>query len=281
MARASVRRPVTDRRSASAGSGLKCKTLPGTVLHFRDPHRICGYISDMSTIANFLTWLMNQVGYSVCHQIPERSLRFGGRHLPVCSRDTGTFIAFALVFVALLVVYRKRPVRYPSWPKVLVLCALLLPLIVDAATSYGGLRESNNVIRIITGSLAGAAAAALLFPLFSDAVFTRGERLFEPDEPRVLPSWLSFVSILAAPVFVCLATWPRPAWAYWFWAPVVTLSLLLAVFALNLTLVALVLDRLAPYRAPAWVFAIVASVLSVAELALANGLHRIADHMLR
>jgi uncharacterized membrane protein len=234
----------------------------------------------MSTIANFLTWLMNQVGYAVCHQIPARSLSFGSRHLPVCSRDTGTYLTFAIAFIALLVVYGKRPVRYPSWPKVLVLCAMFLPLLVDAATSYGGLRESNNVIRMVTGSLAGAAAAALLFPLFSAAVFVREERLFEPGWRRVLPTWSSFVAILAAPAFVCFASWPKPAWAYWFWAPLVTLSLLLVVFALNMTLVALVLDRVAPDRAPGWVFAAAAVVLSVAELALANGLHRVADRLL-
>lgn len=227
---------------------------------------------------------MNQVGYAVCHQMPSRSLHYGGRSLPVCARDTGMFLAFAVVFIALIALYGRRPLRTPSRPKVAVLCALVLPLLVDAVTSYAGLRESNNAVRLITGALAGTAGAALLFPLFSSVVLNPGEHLSGTDahERRALGTWPSLAVLLIAPIVVCLAMWPDWPGAYWLMAPFLTLAILLALAALNLTLVALILDHVVgAAHIPAWAPGAIAGVAALAELALANGLHRLADHIAR
>jgi len=93
----------------------------------------------MGPISRAVTWLMNQVGYAICHQFAERSLSYGCRTLPVCARDAGLFLGFAACFAALLAFYGRAPRRSASWPKLAALALFILPTVIDAATSYAGL----------------------------------------------------------------------------------------------------------------------------------------------
>ena len=228
---------------------------------------------------------MHQVGYSICHQLPERSLHYGGRALPVCARDTGLFLGFTVGLVVLLVAYRHFAPRYPAWPKILVLAVLILPTFFDAATSYAGLRESTNAVRLVTGAFAGTCVAALLFPLAAHALeLVRGREPAEPEaEARMLEPWWSLPALLTLPVVLSLAMWPRWPGAFWLWAPLVTLAIVFTFLALNFTLVALVFEWLKGLEvapSPALITA-VAIAAAFAELALSNRLHWLADRLLR
>lgn len=215
---------------------------------------------------------MDQVGYAICHQLPSRSLSYGGQRLPVCARDTGLFLGFTACFLLLLAVYRLGRTRYPSWPKVVALAAFIVPTVVDAATSYGGLRQSNNIIRLATGALAGVGAAALLFPLAA--------RQWSEAEGAAFESWWSAPALLAVPAAVAAAVYPGWAGGYWLWAPLVTLSILFTFLALNVTLACLLLawfrDGDSPPAHPAVPVAIGVALVAL-ELAASNGLHHLFD----
>jgi uncharacterized membrane protein len=226
----------------------------------------------MGTVADGLTWLMDQVGFAICHQLSERTIAYGSRVMPVCARDTGIFLGFAACFIALLLAYGRKPRRYPTWPKLLVLALFILPTALDAVTSYAGLRESGNLIRLATGSLAGTGLAALVFPLAVSST--------EPDngtEERLLAfgSWWSVALLLCIPVAVTLLVQPDWPGAYWFWAPAVTLSIVFTLFVLNFTLIALAAvwirgEHRVPGPAPLAGIALAAALL---EIVVSNRLH--------
>lgn len=231
-------------------------------------------------MAGFLVDFMNAVGYGICHQMPSRTLRYGGRGLPVCARDTGFFVAFTACLLLLVVCYRARPVRYPAPWKTAVLAAFLLPTAVDAVTSYAGLRASGNALRLATGALAGTGAAALLFPVAWGCVAALREGDREEEVRMFGPAW-SLPALLLVPAAVSLSMWPSP-WGYWIWAPAVTLAILLTLFALNFTLVALLFEwwkGSGSRHAPAWCVCAGAG-LTVLELLASNRLHWLVERAL-
>jgi uncharacterized membrane protein len=230
----------------------------------------------MQTFSDFIEWVMNQVGYAVCHQFSQRSLHYGGQKLPVCARDTGFFLAFVACFVVLLLFYGRSGKRYPRAAVVVFLAVLIVPTVVDAITSYAGLRESSNAVREITGALAGTGAAALLFPLASSQMF-KGE-----EGRRILEHFWSLLLLLAVPAAVSLALWPDWPGAFWFWSVLVTLSILLTLFALNYTLVSLLFSWIRGEEGipqPA-VVSVLAAFMVLAEIVLANRLHWIFERLI-
>ena len=92
----------------------------------------------------------------LCHRRPERSFFYRGHQFPVCSRCTGLIIGAAFFGVYSCIV----PVHY-NW-NLLYLCILLqLPYIIDGTTQYFGWRESNNMLRLVTGLLGGVGVVML------------------------------------------------------------------------------------------------------------------------
>ncbi len=251
----------------------------------------------MGSISSALAWFMEQVGFAVCHQLPERSLSYGDRVMPVCARDTGLFLGFTVCALALLLAFGPGPRRYPGWPKLVAIAAFFVPAALDALTSYAGLRESNNTIRLVTGSLAGVGLAALVFPLAVSVLAAAGgdrragprpaaeepragddsmERARAPisDPPRAFEHWWTVAVLLLIPATVTLALSPGWSWAYWVWAPLVTVSILLTFFALNLVLAALVFDWARQGSLPALSsLAAIAAGAAAVEVLLSNRLH--------
>ncbi|MDD5448745.1 MAG: DUF2085 domain-containing protein [Actinomycetota bacterium] len=229
----------------------------------------------MQGFISFLTWIFNQIGYSICHQIESRTLHFGGKALPVCARDTGTFIGFTFCFVLLLAFNGLGKGRYPSRLKVIVICLLLLPTIVDGVTSYAGLRETSNAVRLITGSCAGVALAALVFPLFS-SLFSR--KRYGIDEESPLDSWWSILLLLLTVVFIFFLLMPDWPGAFWFWSAVEIFSIIFTLAVLNFMLIRLVLLLLD--KAISKTATLFFSFLALAcELAISNRLHWLLDRV--
>jgi uncharacterized membrane protein len=109
---------------------------------------------------SFLRW----VGFAVCHQLPERTIHFGGRPLFLCARDTGLYAGFFLCLAVAVMPYRKSRGGSPSLPWKAAAALSLLYLAVDGGTVALGWRESNHVLRLTSGLAAGASLALLLGP---------------------------------------------------------------------------------------------------------------------
>ena len=81
---------------------------------------------------------------SGCHQKPERSFYFKGFQFPLCARCTGAFLGQLLGFLWVLFLRPKAG-----------MLLLLGPMAADGISQRAGWRESNNVLRFITGLLGG------------------------------------------------------------------------------------------------------------------------------
>lgn len=181
-----------------------------------------------------------QLGFCVCHQQPERLLRFGGHSLFVCARDTGLFVSFFTVLLMLsLLRGRKRGGRAP-WPVIVLATAGIIFLVWDGLTSYLGYRESGNVIRFLSGFTAGAGLAVLLAPLMNREVFGGDKGLKTLSRPTdfiaiaiALGTTVALYLVRPEPLFRLAQVW-------------LAICLLGTFWSLNLLLVFLVIGRRSP-----------------------------------
>lgn len=106
------------------------------------------------------------LGDVACHQKSERSFFFGGNEMPFCARDVAIYSAIPLG-LAFCVGPRSRGTRaavlMPWWGYFV----LLAPIAVDGGAQAVFSWESDNLRRLLTGGLAGAAVAfALVFIVY-------------------------------------------------------------------------------------------------------------------
>ena len=106
--------------------------------------------SSLSAMPHALYW----IGDAECHQIAERSYFLNGNQMPFCARDLGIFFGIA-VAVGLLTFYRIKI-------NPLFVIIALIPIGIDGGLQLVTNYESNNVLRLMTGFLAGAALAMLI-----------------------------------------------------------------------------------------------------------------------
>ena len=93
----------------------------------------------------------------ICHRKPERSFHIKGYQFPVCARCTGFYIS-------LIVYFTYTYYFFVDYTPFLLSSAilLLLPAAIDGLTQLLEYRESNNLLRFITGLLGGLGLGILV-----------------------------------------------------------------------------------------------------------------------
>lgn len=81
-----------------------------------------------------------------CHGIPERSLTIAGEPMAICARCTGIWAGLLTGSLLFGIGALRRPVITPR-----VMFLVALPLIIDGVSQATGLRESTNLLRLMTG----------------------------------------------------------------------------------------------------------------------------------
>ena len=149
-----------------------------------------------------LTWL----GFGLCHQLPERSFAGGGVQVPVCARDEGIYVGFIVAILVISLLQRgRRPSGASPWWVILILLGFIAAMAFDGVTSYAGLRETTNEIRLVTGLMAGFAIGAFTLPLVN------GQLWRQPGPDRVLGRPLNLrLFMLALPATFALIEWVMP-----------------------------------------------------------------------
>ncbi len=148
---------VVSPNAVPAGS---CQDLSGTV----------GVSDNADVFSGFpQPWgLVYSVGDRLCHQRADRSFFLGGNELPFCARCTGVWLGLFLGLVVMAFVAVPLDSRL-AW----VFVVGLLPLMVDGGGQLLGLWESTNVVRLVTGVLAGVVGGlgiGILVTEFADVV---------------------------------------------------------------------------------------------------------------
>lgn len=147
------------------------------------------------------------VGYAVCHRIAERSFSIGDRQFSLCARCTGMFLG-ALVGL----IYQVRRGRLGGMPslKFYIFIGLCVAAFgVDGLNSYvqlvpnmglPHLYESQNYLRVLTGSGMGLGIAIMLYPVYNQTLW----RNF--DQGAGLRTWRDLGGILLLAILVDLLT---------------------------------------------------------------------------
>lgn len=218
------------------------------------------------------------LGYGLCHQLPGRSFAAGGFQLPVCARDTGIYIGFAVSLLVLhLMTHRTRPSDLPRWPVLVLIGAFVASMAVDGVTSYGGFRETTNDLRLITGLLTGWGLAAILLPMVNTQIWA------EHGKGRVIEGGGQLAVWLGAMVLTFLATrWFMPLVGV-VYPLLLAIAILVTFGAVNLVLVGLIprFERSARRCADLWPMLVIALVFTVAELAATAWLKSFVQGLVR
>lgn len=102
------------------------------------------------------------MGSAVCHQMAERSFIWGNGKMPLCARCTGIYIGVFFALCFLLWKKRMEGNRPFSAKQIILMLLCIIPMAADGFCSYAGFWESNQLLRILTGSLIGAVVPGLL-----------------------------------------------------------------------------------------------------------------------
>jgi uncharacterized membrane protein len=105
------------------------------------------YHNDIEKIQNPLSRAVYNSGDRMCHLKSSRSFSINDNQMPYCARCFGIFLGFAIGagFATFIVIDLKL------W----LLVVGLVPIGLDGGLQYVTSYESNNIFRVLTGSLAG------------------------------------------------------------------------------------------------------------------------------
>lgn len=139
-----------------------------------------------ATFALLLVWLIktppgllgkiDAIGYAVCHQAPARSFLIGETPTPLCARCSGMFLGALAGMVFLFGLGRHGDT--PPIKIGLVLILFVFAFGVDGVNSFAHLipgvpfvYQSQNWLRLATGTGMGLGIASILVPVFNQAVW--------------------------------------------------------------------------------------------------------------
>jgi uncharacterized membrane protein len=120
-----------------------------------------------NNISNPFARSIYNFGDSTCHQLNHRSLFINGNQMPLCARDIGIYVGFAIG--ALLVTFLIIEIK-PWW-----VVGSIVPIGIDGLTQAFTAYESNNPLRLITGGLAGMMTTMVLGIMFYEIYTTHKE----------------------------------------------------------------------------------------------------------
>jgi len=111
-----------------------------------------------------LTIKNRKLGLCFCHRKKDRTIWFFGLEKFFCSRCLGIVLGGIVGFVCVL---------YHYWPGLFWSVLLLLPLMGDSITQAMRWRESNNILRFVTGFMFGIGLQFFLAIVLQGAVISR------------------------------------------------------------------------------------------------------------
>lgn len=170
----------------------------------------------------------------ICAQLPTHSFYPAGQQLPLCARNTGIYLGFALGFLTLIGTGRMRAARLPRWPVALLLVGLVGCMALDGFNSLfldlglPHLYQPQNALRLTTGLGAGVAMVAFITPVTNSI-------LWRAEDAR--PSFRSFAQLgVVAPLLLLafLAVGSQVGWLLYPIALFSSAGLLLALSLVNL-----------------------------------------------
>lgn len=133
-------------------------TLPGDSVH--DLSGVVGIRDNENQTRNMngFARFVYDSGDTNCHQRASRSLFINGNEMPYCARCTGIFVGLFIGAAFSLFIILDLKVWY--------IIGALVPMGIDGVGQMLGLWESSNLVRVVTGGLAGVITGIALGFIF-------------------------------------------------------------------------------------------------------------------
>lgn len=186
---------------------------------------------------------LNLVGFAICHQLPARSFFLGGRQMPLCARDTGTYLGAMATLGYILAGKRRRRNGLPVVPVLAFMVVSVVFFAVDGLNSYADtlplvpqVYTPSNYLRLLSGMGCGIAIVGIVVPLFNYSVWRDLE-----DGPIL--DVRGFLGILGVAALLYLAVAFGPGWLYYPLALLNIIGVLLVLAVVNGLLAYLLLGR--------------------------------------
>lgn len=190
----------------------------------------------------------NVIGFATCHRIAERSLSIGGIQLPLCARCTGIYIGMITGWTWLAVRGRMRAAQFPPRAIVGLLIGFVALMGIDGLNSLTmlipgapHLYDTQNWMRLFTGSLYGVAVSALLTPMINVSLWR------EPGGDGALENWGEVALVAGVAVALAMLALTQADFLLW---PLTVVSVLGAVglmAILNTSIVAIAIGKVNAY----------------------------------
>ena len=147
------------------------------------------------------------MGYTVCHQLPTHSFFANGEQFPLCARCTGLYLGF-LVGIAGMALLGK--LNAALWPPRAVVAVLVMTMLLMVGDGFNSLTSSlpeavqayqpTNLLRLVTGILAGTALALLMVPSLNDALWAKRNSIESVSDLGELAGFVIIAALVAAVV---------------------------------------------------------------------------------
>ncbi len=165
------------------GSVMTPFLAPADTIDFGDDGRT-GYREHAQIINENVTNGLARFYYTAgdlnCHQISERSWFLNGNQMPFCSRDISIFFGLALGALAILFLAFELNVFW--------ILLGFVPIGIDGALQLVTSYESTNLLRALTGTLAGITTGIMLGTIIREAAellkFRKERKKFREKGPE-------------------------------------------------------------------------------------------------
>lgn len=104
-----------------------------------------------------------------------------GYKLPVCARDVAIYLAMLLGLILLPFIMK---IESEDWPNKWILAAAAVPIAIDGFTQLLGMRESTNLLRIITGAIIGIVLPFYLLPILNTLYAVVKEQIWKAEKRK-------------------------------------------------------------------------------------------------
>ena len=102
---------------------------------------------------------VNLVNSRICHQFPSRCYYIFGSNVGLCARCFSAYLGVLITLIFFSIFY----INISLFNRFILGILLCVPLFIDGFTQYYQLRTSTNILRTITGLLAGTGITILIY----------------------------------------------------------------------------------------------------------------------
>lgn len=204
--------------------------------------------------------ILYKIGYSICHQIPERTFFVFGQPMPLCSRCTGIYLGVIISFAFYFFTNTRKGKNSLPPPLFVNIASLFFAIVmgVNALTDSFGFGSYGNDFRFITGILFG-----FILPYYLLTALNYSKKFNSKNKHIIsIEQYLLLLATVFAASFLVLF---KVNFILFVSSYLSVLGLLLFAFMLNITVIILIFDEVKKFNKLSYHYAAVFSFLITAN----------------